>query len=167
MFALYFVNLLYYIDLWILKVALVVKNPPASAGDARDVGSIPGLGRSPGEGNSNSVQCSCLGNLKGRGAWWATVHGVAKSQARLSDFTYFKSSCQRRPQLKGKHQRGFLGNTEKAAVWCVISSSVKTEVTHWRLKLCIHLIERLRLQKYSRGLEMVFSGGASGKESTW
>ena len=102
-----------------------------------------------------------------RGAWWATVHGVAKSQARLSDFTYFKSSCQKRPQLKGKHQRGFLGNTEKAAVWCVISSSVKTEVTHWRLKLCIHLIERLRLQKYSRGLEMVFSGGASGKESTW
>ena len=100
-----------------------------------------------------------------RGAWWATVHGVAKSQARLSDFTYFKSSCQKRPQLKGKHQRGFLGNTEKAAVWCVISSSVKTEVTHWRLKLCIHLIERLRLQKYSRGLEMVFSGGASGKES--
>ena len=55
MFALYFVNLLYYIDLWILKVALVVKNPPASAGDARDVGSIPGSRRSPAEGNGNPL----------------------------------------------------------------------------------------------------------------
>ena len=51
------------------------KNPPANAGD---VGSIPGSGRSPGEGNDNLLQYSCLGNLKGRGAWWTTVHGVTK-----------------------------------------------------------------------------------------
>ena len=60
-------------------VALVVKNPPANAGDARDVGSIPGLGRSSGEGNGNPLQYSCLEKSMDRGAWWATVHGVAKS----------------------------------------------------------------------------------------
>ena len=52
----------------------VVKNPPASA---EDVGSIPGSGKSPEEGNGNSVQYSCLGNPIDRGAWWTTVHGVA------------------------------------------------------------------------------------------
>ena len=60
----------------------VVKNPPAKTGDA---GSIPGLGGSPGEGNGNPLQYSCLGNPKDRGAWWATVHRVTKSQTRLSD----------------------------------------------------------------------------------
>ena len=58
----------------------VVKNLPISAGDARDVGSIPGSGRYPGEGNGNPLQYSCLGNPMDRGAWWATVHVVAKSQ---------------------------------------------------------------------------------------
>ena len=52
-----------------------------------DPGSIPGLGRSPGEGNGNPLQCSCLKNSMDRGAWWATVHGVTKSRTRLSDFT--------------------------------------------------------------------------------
>ena len=53
----------------------MVKNPPANAGDA---GSIPGWGRSPGEGNGNSLQYSCLENPINKGGWWATVHGVAK-----------------------------------------------------------------------------------------
>ena len=53
----------------------VVKNLPATTGDA---GSIPGSGRSPGEGNDNTLQYSCLGNTVDRGAWWATVHGVTK-----------------------------------------------------------------------------------------
>ena len=53
----------------------VVKNPQAIADD---VGSIPGLGRSPGEGNGSLRQYSCLGNLRDSGAWWATVHGVTK-----------------------------------------------------------------------------------------
>ena len=57
-----------------------VKNPPASVGDVRDLGSAPGSGRSPGEGNGNLLQYSCLGNPMDRGAWWATVHWVAKSQ---------------------------------------------------------------------------------------
>ena len=57
----------------------VVKNPPASAGDAGDTASIPGLGRSPGAGNGNPLQYSCLGNPKDRGAWRAPIHGVAES----------------------------------------------------------------------------------------
>jgi len=51
-------------------VALVVKNSPAKAGDSRDPGSIPGLGRAPGEGNGNPLQYSCLENPVDRGAWW-------------------------------------------------------------------------------------------------
>ena len=64
----------------------------ASACNAGDPGSIPGLGQSPGEGNSNLLQYSCLENPMDGGAWWATVHGVAKSQTRLSDFTFFHFS---------------------------------------------------------------------------
>ena len=61
------------------KVALAVKNLPANAGDVRDVGSIPELGRSPGGGNGYPLQYSCLENPMDRRAWWATVHSVAKS----------------------------------------------------------------------------------------
>ena len=57
---------------------LVVNNPAASVADARDPGSVPGLGRSSGEGNGNPLQYSCLENPMDRGAWWATVFGVAK-----------------------------------------------------------------------------------------
>ena len=60
------------------QVALVVKNPPANAGDARDTGSIPGARRSPGGGNGNLIQYSCLENPMDRGAWWITVRGVAE-----------------------------------------------------------------------------------------
>ena len=71
---------MYYILKWASQVALVVKNVPASAGDIRDTGSIPGSGRSPGGGHGNPLQYSCLDNFMDRGAWWATVHGVAKSR---------------------------------------------------------------------------------------
>ena len=57
----------------------VVKNLPANAEDARDVGFIPGSGRSPGGGNGNPLQYSCLGNPMARGAWQAMLHGVTKS----------------------------------------------------------------------------------------
>ena len=57
----------------------VVKNP-AKAGDVRDADSIPGSGRSSGEGNGNPLQYYCLENLMDRGAWWATVHGIPKSR---------------------------------------------------------------------------------------
>ena len=61
-------------------MVLVVKNPAASAGGIRDVGSIPGSGRSPGGGHSNTVQYSCLENPMHRGIWQAMVHSVANSQ---------------------------------------------------------------------------------------
>ena len=59
-----------------------------SAHNAGDPDSIPGLRRSPGEGNGNPLQYSCLENIMDGGAWWATVHGVAKSRTMLSDFTF-------------------------------------------------------------------------------
>ena len=62
----------------------VVENPPVSAGDTGDVGSVPGWGRSPGEGNGNPLQHSCLENPIDGGAWWATVCGVANSWTWLS-----------------------------------------------------------------------------------
>ena len=61
----------------------MVKNPPASAGGVGYAGSIPGAGRSPGEGNDNPLQYSCLENLVVRAAWRAIVHEVAKSWTRL------------------------------------------------------------------------------------
>ena len=60
------------------------KNSPASAGDTRGAGSIPGLGRGPGGGNGSLRKYSCLENPMGRGTWWATVHGVTKSWTQLS-----------------------------------------------------------------------------------
>ena len=71
-------------------MAAVVKNPPANAGDVRDLGSIPGSGRSPGGGHGNPLQYSCLENPMDRGAWQATVHkvhGVGTSLKKLSKRT--------------------------------------------------------------------------------
>ena len=76
----------------------VVESPPAHAGNARDVGSIPRWGRSPGGGNGNPLQNSCLDYFMDRGAWWATVHGFTKSWTQLSihtrcihtDFRYYQ-----------------------------------------------------------------------------
>ena len=65
-------------------VALVVKNLPDIAGDRRDMGSIPGSGRSPGGGHGNPLQYSCLENPMDRGAWWVPVHGVTKNQTLLN-----------------------------------------------------------------------------------
>ena len=60
----------------------MVKNPPASAGEVRDASFISGSGRSPGEGHGNSLENSCLENPMDREGWWATVHGVTKSQTQ-------------------------------------------------------------------------------------
>ena len=77
---------------FISQVLLVVKNPAASAGDARDASLIPGLGRSSGLGIGKPLQNSCLGNPMDRGTWWATVHGVAKSWTQLSNWTHTHTS---------------------------------------------------------------------------
>ena len=103
----------------------VVKNPPAKKGAAADTGSVPGSGRSPGEGNGNPLQYSCLENPLDRGAWWATVHGVAKSQTWLSNWAYthsqdihmssvnvFSSCCHISILLSTKQLQVFTGNTE-------------------------------------------------------
>jgi len=67
-----------------LPGGVVVKNPPANAGDTRDVDPTPGWERFPGVRNGNPFQCSCLENPMDRGAWWNTVHEVTQSQTQLS-----------------------------------------------------------------------------------
>ena len=62
-----------------------VKNPLANEGDTGDMGSVPGSGRSPGGGHGNLLNYACLENPIDRGAWWTTVHGVAKSWTQLSN----------------------------------------------------------------------------------
>ena len=70
--------------IWCFPGGKEVKNPPSNAGDTRNMGLIPGAGRSPEVGNGNPLQYFCLGNPTDRGAWGATVHGVAKSWTQLS-----------------------------------------------------------------------------------
>ena len=65
----------------------MVKNLPANAGDIRDTGSTPGLGRTPGGGYGNPLQYSCLENSMDSGAWWATVHRAAKSQTQMKQLS--------------------------------------------------------------------------------
>ena len=79
-------------DIWVwstsgrgLPSCSVVKNLPAKTRDAGDLGSTPGSGRSPGEGNGSPLQYSCLENPVNRGAWWATVHRISKSWTRLNN----------------------------------------------------------------------------------
>ena len=91
----------------------VVKNPPANAGEVGDSGLILGLGRSPGIGNGNSLQYSCLENPMDRGAWQVTAHGVTKSWTRLSSHT------QMFPSEKFKSQ----GSSENSDRFC--SSKIK------------------------------------------
>ena len=70
---------------WDFTRGASAKNPPANAENSRDAGSVPGSGRSPGGGNGNPLQYAYLGNPMDRGAWWAAVHGVAKSQTLQSN----------------------------------------------------------------------------------
>ena len=79
------------------QVVLVVKNPPPNAGDLKDMGLIPGSGRSPGGGNGNPLQYSCLENPKDRGAWRATVHGVVRVRHDLAT---------KRPRIKCESEIG-------------------------------------------------------------
>ena len=71
------------------QVALVLKNPSANEGDIRDTGLIPGLGRSPGGGQDNPLQYSCLENPMDRGAWLARVHRVAKNETQLKGLSTY------------------------------------------------------------------------------
>ena len=75
-----YIDEIYILIIWVSQVA-VVKNPPASGEDTEDMDLIPGSGKFPGGGNGNPLQFSCMENPLDRGAWWATVHEVAKSWA--------------------------------------------------------------------------------------
>ena len=88
------------------------KESTGNAGDSGDTGSIPGLGRSPGGGNGNPLQYSCLENSMDRGDWWVTVHGVTKSQIRLSTWPMIKTR---------KHIHSFEGNHGFCQVWRTLS----------------------------------------------
>ena len=77
----------------------------ASASNAGDLGLIPGWGRSLGEGNGNPLQYSCLENPMDGGAWWATVHGVAKSRTRWRDLTNFIISLKTKIHIRNKFSR--------------------------------------------------------------
>ena len=73
---------------WGFPGGSVIKTAPANTGDTGEASSIPGLGRSPGGGNGKPLQYPCLGNPMDRGAWGTTVHGLSRSQTRLSDWTH-------------------------------------------------------------------------------
>ena len=88
-----------YKDAGASQLALVVKNPSANAGDVGDAGSIPGSGRSPGEGHGNPFQYSCLENPLARGAQWATDHTVVKSRTRLKQLSTHKDISQIRVRV--------------------------------------------------------------------
>ena len=82
------------------QLALVVKNQPANAGDIRDAGTIPGLGRFPGGGHGKPLYYSCLESPMDRGAWWATVHRVTKSQTWLKQFSTYSCPPSKRTGTK-------------------------------------------------------------------
>ena len=107
-----------------LAVTLLVKSLPANAGDARDPGSIPESGRSPGVGKGNLFQCSCLENHMGRGTYWAPVHGVTKSQTQLSKhslmFVWWP------PVLPLRYYYAF-GIFCKLATFCIVVKTVEEE----------------------------------------
>ena len=75
---------------WASQVALLVENLPANAGDVREAGSIPGLGRSPRGGHGNRLQYSCLENPMDRGAWRTAIHGVTESDTTEHTWTHMK-----------------------------------------------------------------------------
>ena len=103
---------------------LMVKNPPTNAGDIRDIGSIPGSGRSPGGGHGNPLQCSCLENPMVRGSWRATVHGVAKSWTRLKQLS-------KHPWLWAKLQPLFLHGTISCIHIQCDRHALSLGMSHW------------------------------------
>ena len=106
---------------WTSQVVLVVKNLPASLGDTRDAGSIPGSGRSPGGGHGNPLQSSCLENPMDRGAWWATVRGVTKSRIRVKQLSEVSEDFLHWPHLPT--------DLHRLCLWPWLDDSVNIKLT--------------------------------------
>ena len=145
-------------------VLLVVKNPPANAGDIRDGGSMPGSGKSPGGGHGNPFQYSCLENHMDRGAWWATVNGVAESRTWLRDlacthsfprpWTAFQVTVETHTNdLQWTPDSGFCGKCERILkiLFSLSSSSSLMIFEKWILLV----------------LSVYTSGEPSGSEKKW
>ena len=105
-----FVRLYTYVHLYMhtraSQVTTVGKNPPASGGDTRDSGLIPGLGRSPGKGNGNPLQYSCLENPLNRRAWWATVVHGSERAGRDSAMKHINTCIHTSSDIRGKLRFG-------------------------------------------------------------
>ena len=118
-------------------VALVVKNLPASAGDA---GSIPGSGRSPGGGNGNPLQYSCLENSVDRGDWQASVHGVAKSWPQLSTHAGKNLPNENQKEIAPPLQQEKTENENWH--WQVFSSLWRKQIYYEKMKLIYKQINK-------------------------
>ena len=118
-----------YTYIWASQVALVVKNPPANAGDVRDACLIPGLGRSPGGGNSIPLQYSCLENPMDRGSWRTTVHRVAKIWTwlkQLNTYAYIHTYIHicTYPMTQQLQSSAFIPNKWKLCCCCLLAKWV-------------------------------------------
>ena len=112
--------------------------------NAGDMGSIPGLGRPSGEGNGNSLQYSCLGNPMDRGAWWATVHGVAKCQTRQKQLSMRTRSPSHKPWTRSPRLAwGWVcfQMQGKAPWWIRRKVSELTQIEFWFLNLLVKLFD--------------------------
>ena len=139
------------------SVAELVKNPPTSAGDARDEGSIPGSGRSPGEGSGHPLQCSCLENSMDRGAWRATVYGVTKNKIQLS---MQASMLGNGLTIARTHEHISQGFPENRTIWRQTSIHLLQELAHAILteSYCL-LPARWRTRKAGSGGLRIGGGG--------
>ena len=131
---------------WMAGLPRWLSDSLESACNAEDVGSIPCSERSPGEGNSNSLQYSCLENSMERGAWQATVHGVAKSQTRLRDLTTTAMEVIRNSLLLGTPlQYSCLENPMDGGAWLAAVHGVEksqTRLNDFTFSFHFHALEK-------------------------
>ena len=120
------VNTALYVSYRASQEALVVKNPPASAGDIRDTDLIPGSGRSPGRGHGNPLKYSCLENPMDRGAWKAAVHGVTKNWTPLKRLSKHASTRDGQIQGNGVDRTSFFFFFLCFVLWSYFSTKYNT-----------------------------------------
>ena len=139
-----------------LYINISVKNPPANAGNTRDMGSIPGSGIYPGQGNGNPLQCSCLENSMDRGGWQARVHGLAKSHNWVTDMTeQLTLSLQLKGFFKCKKRKKVMYLIycyHGYPIWCYPKE--RMSVQDWSVFICLHSVSLQTLPSTSR-----YSGG--------